>query len=84
MFFFYPCYSTSLKTEKTLWIEDIVATPSFLTILKWTWLVLWILTRWLLEGMHFQPFLVDEMKVNQKKGQQVKGKNINFHKWKGI
>jgi len=30
--------------------------PHFLSILELTWLTLWILTRWLLERMHFQPF----------------------------
>jgi hypothetical protein len=49
-----------------------------------TWLVLWIFTRWLLKGMHFEPFQVHEMKVNQKVGQKVKGWSTNFHKWKGI
>jgi hypothetical protein len=49
-----------------------------------TWLVLWILTRWLLEGMCFQPFQMHEMEVNRKVGQKVEGWNINFHKWKGI
>jgi hypothetical protein len=29
-----------MKMEETLWIEDIVATPSFFTILELTWLVL--------------------------------------------
>jgi hypothetical protein len=60
-----------MKMGETLWIEDIVATPSFFTILKLTWLVLWILIRWLV-GVHFQPFQVHEMKVNKKKGQKVK------------
>jgi hypothetical protein len=51
---------------------------------KLTWLVLWILTRLLLEGVHIQPFQMHEMKVNQKVGQKVEGWSTNFHKWKGI
>jgi hypothetical protein len=30
--------------------------PHFVSILKLTWLVLWILARWMLEGTHFQNF----------------------------
>jgi hypothetical protein len=56
-----------MKMEETLWIEDIVASPSFFTILELTWLVSWILTRWLLKGVHLQPFQVHEMKVNKKR-----------------
>ncbi len=38
--------------------------PHFLPILESTQLVLWILTRWLLEGVHFQPFQIHKMEVN--------------------
>jgi hypothetical protein len=48
------------------------------------WLVLWIFTRQLLKGVHFEPFQVHEMKVSQKVGQKVEGWSTNFHKWKGI
>ncbi len=53
-----------------LWIENIVGstlTPPFLSILALIWLNLWILTMWLLENVHFQPFQRHEMKVNLKK-----------------
>jgi hypothetical protein len=56
--------------KEMLWIEDIVEStqaPPFFTNSK-TWLVLWILTSWLLKGMHFQPFQLHETKVNQKVG----------------
>jgi hypothetical protein len=58
--------------------------PHFWPILELTWLILWIFTRWLLKGVHFEPLQVHEMKVSQKVGQKVEGWNINFHKWKGI
>jgi hypothetical protein len=38
----------------------------------------------LLEGVHFQPFQVNEMKVNRKVRQKVDSWNGNFHKWKEI
>ncbi len=48
------------------------------------WLILHILTRWLLECVHLQPFQVYKMEVNWKVGQKVEGCNVNFYKWKGI
>jgi hypothetical protein len=41
-----------VRMQDMLWIEDIAVTPLFLPILELTWLVLWILTKWLLKGMH--------------------------------
>jgi hypothetical protein len=49
-----------------------------------TWLILWILTRWLLGRMHFQPFQVHEMEVNWKVGQKVEGWNAIFTNWRGF
>lgn len=34
--------------------------------------------------MHFQPFQVHKMKMNQKVEQKVERWNVNFQKWKGI
>ncbi len=53
-----------------LWIEDIVdstLTSPFLSILALIWLNLWILTRWLLENVHFQSFQGHKIKVKKKK-----------------
>ncbi len=60
------CYGlkTLLKAHKL---------PHFRPILELIWLVLWICTRWLLEGVHFQPFQVHTMEVNWKVGQKVEG-----------
>jgi len=61
-----------------LWIENIVdstLTPPFLSILALIWLNLWMLTRWLLENVHFQPFKRHEMKVNLKKKKKNQKKN---------
>ncbi len=53
-----------------LWIDDIVEntpmSPIFLPIIELTWMVLWIVTRWLLKGVHFQPLQVHKMEVNMK------------------
>jgi hypothetical protein len=38
----------------------------FGSILHLTWLILWILTRWLLEREHFQPYQVHEIEMNWK------------------
>ncbi len=51
------------ENGKQLWIEeDIVVVPHFGPILELTWLVLCILTWWLLKGVHFQPFQMHEIK----------------------
>jgi hypothetical protein len=79
--------SNSVRMEDMLPIEDIVRINKlshFWPILKLTCLILWILTRWLLEGVHFQPFQVHEMELNWKVRYKVKHWNTNFHKWKGI
>jgi hypothetical protein len=51
-----------------LWIEDIVKNTLipffFLSILELTWMILCILTRWLLGWVHFQPVQVRKMEVN--------------------
>jgi hypothetical protein len=57
---------------KQLWIEAIVVVPHFGSILELRWLVLCTLTWWLLEGMHFQPFQMHEMKMNQKMKHKVR------------
>jgi hypothetical protein len=76
-----------MKMEYMLWIEDIIENMpahSFFTYFWIDMIDLHILTRWLLEGVHLQPFQMYKMKVNWKVGQRVEGYDVNFYKWKGI
>jgi hypothetical protein len=73
-----------MRMENKLGIEVLLQLPHFWTILELTWLSLWIVTRWLLEGVHFQPLQAQNESEYKKVGQKVKSSNINFHKWKGI
>jgi hypothetical protein len=49
-----------------LWIENIVVESTHVPPLELTWLILWILARWLLEGVHFRFVQVHKMKVKPK------------------
>jgi hypothetical protein len=64
--------------EDRLWIEDVVAAFSFVTNLDLTWLVLWIFTWWLLEGMHFQPFPSARNEGESKGGVESEGLKHQF------
>ncbi len=79
--FLYLCCSNYVRMEDMLWIEDIVeittTTTLILPIIKLTWLVLWIFIRWLLEWVHFQPFQMHEMEVNQKEGIWIYKRSLN-------
>jgi hypothetical protein len=58
--FFYPCCSITVRIKAAYmnWGHcwEHTNSPIFLSILELTWLTLWILARWLIERMHFQPF----------------------------
>jgi hypothetical protein len=68
--FFYPSFSNFVRMKDMLSGLRTLLRAHYLShfwpILKFKWLVLWILAKWLLERMHFQPIQVHEMKVKNK------------------